>query len=93
MAISDKILYLRTGIGVTIRDLRVVFERVGRLPFHDQRIDALVMQLQGQGLQGRHWHRLDAEVEVEAFDDKILLGRRLGSGDLDRGLGGGHGAA
>src|ERR1700722_13132126 len=73
-AIADKFLDLCAGVSVTVAYLRVFLERVGALPFHHQRIDALLAEIPGQGLKGRHSHHLDAKVQMEALDITLRPG-------------------
>ena len=76
-AVGNEVSDLRASVGIAVRDLRVLLKGVGGFPFHDERIDALLVEIPGQGFECGHGHRLDAEVEVEAFDGKIFLGLRL----------------
>src|SRR5580698_9775684 len=69
MTIPDKILDLRTGVGVPVANLRVFPERVGAFPFPHQRVNAFLVQVPGQGLEGRHPHHLDAKVQMETLDE------------------------
>ena len=74
MTIPDKIVDLSTGVSVAVCYLWLFPEGVGGFPFHNQCIDTFLVEVPGQGFQGRHFHGLDAEVEMEAFDGEIGLG-------------------
>ena len=74
MAILDKIFDLGAGIGIAVGYLRFFLEGVGGFPFHQQRVDTILVEVPGKGFQGWHFHDLDAEVEMEAFDGEVFLG-------------------